>query len=70
MMQFCGFAAITIAVMQASFCKEGTTVTYIRYRSEGMDYGPVDCNISALVGVSCYMLQFIFMMHQSYMFQH
>jgi len=48
-MQFCGFAAITFAVMQASLCKEDTTVTYIRYRSEGMDYGLVDCDISALV---------------------
>lgn len=28
-MQFCGFAAITFAVMQASVCKEGKTVTYI-----------------------------------------
>jgi len=50
-MQFCGFAAITYAVMQASLCKESKTVSYIQYRSEGMDYGLLDCDISPLVEV-------------------
>jgi hypothetical protein len=33
-MQLCGFAAITFAVMQASLCKEGITVTDITHTNE------------------------------------